>query len=381
VFSRRSFFSAEPNALARALSCRAGRAYLDLTISNPTRAALPYEREGILGALASADLLDYDPRPFGIEAARAAVSRELASDGVAVPTERVVLTASTSEAYGFAFKLLCDPGDAVLVPAPSYPLFEHLAALESVRLVPYRLAYDGAWHVDLDSLRRARVPEARAIMVVSPNNPTGSYAKRVELEAMAELGLPIVSDEVFARYPLRASAEHAPSALSVEGVLVVALGGLSKLAALPQLKLAWMALGGPEREVASALERLELIADTYLSVSAPVQRALPELFTRCRTTRDAIRTRTTNNLARLEECFVASAATVLFAEGGWYAVLRLPRVKSEEQWVLELLGEADVLVQPGWFFDFEDEPHAVLSLLTPEAVFLDGIARIRALVG
>jgi aspartate/methionine/tyrosine aminotransferase len=382
MFSRRSAFPAEPNALAEAVaSARAtGRPIADLTASNPTTVGLPYEGERILRALSRAEALRFEPRAFGLDSARALVSREVARDGIDVSPERVVLTASTSEAYSFAFQLLCDAGDAVLVPAPSYPLLEQLAALSSVRLVPYPLVYDGAWHVDTDALRRAVVPDARAVVVVSPNNPTGSFTKREELRALASLGLPIVSDEVFARYPLIHDDTRAPSALDAEGVLVLALGGLSKAAALPQLKLGWMLLGGPEAPVRAALERLEIIADSFLSVGAPVQHAVGELFEATRHTVDAIVARARANLDQLARAASGEPVSVLRVEGGWYAVLRLPSFLSEDEWVLSLLRERGVLVQPGWFFDFSSGPVVVVSLLTPERTLRQGFGEILALV-
>jgi len=371
TFSRRTSFSREPNALTRAVA-RAKRPLVDLTVSNPTTVGLPYDAERILGALARPAALTYDPLPFGLPAAREAVREELRIDGIEMPHERVVLTASTSEAYSVAFQLLCDAGDAVLVPAPTYPLLEHLAALSSVRLVPYPLAYDGAWHIDLDALARARVPDARAVFVVSPNNPTGSYLKRSELEGLADLGLPIVSDEVFGRYPLSEDATRARSALDTERVPVLALGGLSKLAALPQLKLGWMLVGGPAAWVDEALGRLELILDSYLSLATPVQHALPELLAASRVTTDAIRSRVRENLMLIDRALAGSPASCLHVEGGWYAVLRLPRTRSEEEWVVGLVEEAGVLAQPGWFFDFPDEPYVVVSLLTPSEVLERG---------
>jgi alanine-synthesizing transaminase len=294
----------------------------------------------------------------------------------------VVLTASTSEAYAFLFKLLCDPGDEVLVPVPSYPLFEHLARLETVRAVPYRIAYDGAWHLDVSSVRSAVGPRTRAISVVTPNNPTGSYVKRDELAALAALGLPIVSDEVFAGYSLdpRPDPTRAASALEAEGALVFALGGLSKLAALPQMKLAWIALGGDAGLVDPALARLEVIADAFLSVGAPVQHALPSLLASRGGVTSAIVARTRENLAFLRGALEGKAVSVLEVEGGWYATLRLPRTQAEEQWALSLLEQDGVYVHPGHFFDFESEAYLVASLLTPGPVFRDGIQRLVARV-
>jgi alanine-synthesizing transaminase len=377
LFSSRSRFDLSPNALARALSSARSRPLLDLTESNPTRAGLPYDRDAILASLALPSSLLYEPCPFGLSAAREAVARVLSAQGPAVDPSRVVLTASTSEAYALLFKLLCDPGDEVLVPCPSYPLFEHLAQVESVRAVPYPLAYDGAWHVDLPTLRTALSARTRAIVTVSPNNPTGSYLKRAELDALASLGVTIVSDEVFARYPLRDDGEPAPSALDARGAtLVFALGGLSKLAALPQMKLAWIALGGETARMDAALARLEVIADAFLSVGTPVQHALPVLLAAGASTAGAIRDRTRANLGWLASAVAGSAASLLDVEGGWYATLRLPRTRPEESWILAFLEKDGVLVHPGHFFDFEEEAYAVVSLLTPEAMFQAGALRI-----
>jgi aspartate/methionine/tyrosine aminotransferase len=382
MLSSRSAFDLSPNPLALALerARAARRPILDLTESNPTRASLPYPEPEIRTALADPLSLKYEPAAFGLPSAREAVARELtrAHPGVApLDAGRVVLTASTSEAYAFLFKLLCEPGDEVLVPRPSYPLFEHLAQLEAVRAVPYRLAYDGSWHVDLASVRAAVTARTRAVVVVSPNNPTGSYLKAAELAALAALGLPIVSDEVFAEYPLREDRTRAHSALDAQDAsLVFALGGLSKLAALPQMKLGWIAVGGREPYVQTALARLEVIADAFLSVGTPVQRALPALLASRGAVHTAILERARSNLAMLRDAVAGSAVSVLDVEGGWYAPLRLPRTRAEQEWVLGLLEHDSVYVHPGHFFDFEDEAFAVVSLLTPEAVLREGIRRV-----
>jgi alanine-synthesizing transaminase len=379
MFSSRSSFDLTPNRLSLALARArtAGRSVLDLTESNPTLAGISYDVRAVLDALATPASLRYEPAPFGIPGAREAVARELSLNGIEVPAARVVLTASTSEAYAFLFKLLADPGDEVLVPVPSYPLFEHLARFESVRAVPYRLRYDGAWHIELASVRSAVSPRTRAIIVVSPNNPTGSYLKRDELRALASLNLPIVSDEVFAPFPLRDDDQRVRTSLEAGATaLVFALGGLSKLAALPQLKLAWLAIGGPREQVDGALVRLEVIADAFLSVGAPVQHALPALLASRATTEEDIRRRTRQNLARLRAAVVGSAATLLDIEGGWYATLRLPRTQSEERWALRLLEEDDVYVHPGHFFDYDEEAYVVVSLLTPELALHEGVRRI-----
>ncbi|MEO8797127.1 MAG: pyridoxal phosphate-dependent aminotransferase, partial [Polyangiaceae bacterium] len=273
---------------------------------------------------------------------------------------------------------LCDPGDDVAICTPSYPLFEHLAQLEGVAVRPYRLAYDGAWHVDLDSLKHAIGPQTRAIVVVHPNNPTGSFLSKAELTAMAATGLPIISDEVFANYTLFEDASRVRTAREAEDTLVFALGGLSKAAGLPQMKLGWTAVGGPKARVDEAMARLELIADTFLSVGAPVQHALPALLAVGALTADAIRSRTRANLATLDRAIDSgSPITRLRVDGGWYATLRLPRTKTEEEWVLELLAEG-VLVHPGAFFDFESEAYVVVSLLTPEPALAEGVARLVA---
>jgi alanine-synthesizing transaminase len=381
MFSARSSFELAPNRLAAALARAhiARRPVFDLTESNPTRAGLSYDAKAILGAFESQRSLVYEPEPFGLPAARAAVALELTRGGVHADPAQIVLTASTSEAYAHLFKLLCDPGDEVLVPRPSYPLFEHLARLESVRATPYSIAYDGAWHIDMESVRAAISARTRAIVTVSPNNPTGSFLKRAELRALASLELPIISDEVFASYPLRADSERAASALDArEAPLVFALGGLSKLAALPQMKLAWIVAGGDRERVAGALGRLEIIADAFLSVATPVQHAVSTFFAAGRGAADAIRARTRQNLAWLTAAVRPYPATLLDVEGGWYATLRLPNLRAEEDWAVGFVEEDGVYVHPGHFFDFEREPYVVASLLTPEATFREGMTRLLA---
>ena len=377
MFSSRSGVDLSPNALAAALARLGDRPVLDLTTSNPTRASIPYDRDAILSALALPGSLVYEPAPFGLDSAREAVARDLSAHGPPVEPARVALTASTSEAYAHLFKLLCDPGDEILVPRPSYPLFEHLARLEAVHAIPYRLAYDGAWHVDLPSVRAAITPRTRGIVTVSPNNPTGSYLKTTELAELAATGLPIVSDEVFTRYPLRADRTRALSALEADRApLVFSLGGLSKLAALPQAKLAWIAVGGQAAQVDAALARLEVIADSFLSVASSVQHALPVLLRTRTVAEQAIRDRTAGNLAWLASAVAGSAVSLLDVEGGWYATLRLPRTRDEEAWALAFLEEDGVHIHPGHFFDFEEEAYVVVSLLTPEATLREGSQRI-----
>jgi aspartate/methionine/tyrosine aminotransferase len=382
VFSERSARERSLNPLSVALAARraAGAELIDLTVSNPTLARIPYAASVAFALARSTEVLRYEPEPFGLMSARRAVSELWRERGLEVPPERVALTASTSEAYAFVFKLLCDPGDEVLVPAPSYPLLEHLGALENVRLVQYELGYDGAWFIDVAEVARRVSSRTRAVVLVSPNNPTGTYLKRDELLRLSALGLPLVSDEVFGDYPLVDGARRARSVLEAKEGLVLALDGLSKAAALPQMKLAWLTLGGSAPLVDEALARLELVLDAFLSPSTPVQRALPELIATRAVARDAVRERTTQNLAVLARQCAGSAVTPLAVEGGWYAVVRVPATATDEQWALRLL-EAGVLVQPGYFFDFGEVPHLVVSLLTEPGPFARGVERLVAVAG
>jgi aspartate/methionine/tyrosine aminotransferase len=376
--SARSRLSRSPNRLFAALERRAavGRTHLDLTVSNPTRANVPRDGRATIAALANEASLLYEPEPFGLLPARRAVAELFGARGVAVDASRVVLTASTSEAYSFLFKLLCDPGDRVLVPRPSYPLLEHLCRYEGVECAPYFLRYDGAWHVDFPSILAARTERTRAIVVVTPNNPTGSYLKRDELERLAEIGLPIISDEVFAAYSALPDPRRVASALEASGASVFALDGLSKFAALPQMKLAWIAVGGADPAASEALAGLELICDSFLSPSAAVQHALPSLLSLSAGPRATIQRRVVHNYGVLSRCLAGTALTPLTYEGGWYGVVRLPAVRTEIAWALGLLEERDVLVQPGFFYDFESEPFIVVSLLTDDVPFAEGVRRL-----
>jgi aspartate/methionine/tyrosine aminotransferase len=372
-----------PNAVSADLARlrAAGVPLLDLTETNPTAVGLAYPPD-LLAPLADARSLRYRPAPFGDLEARAAVAATL---GPTISPDRVVLTSSTSEAYSMLFKLLCDPGDAVLVPRPSYPLFDLLGALDAVRLVPYRLEADAGWAIDRADLERQLSPAARAIVVVSPNNPTGSRVSagdRDWLVALArERGLAIVADEVFADYPL-CPRPDAASFAGVPGALTFTLGGLSKFAGLPQVKLAWTIVSGPEEDVEPALARLEVIADTYLSVSTPVQVAAPRLLAAGRVVGDAIRERIARNFASLAAAAARRPETTLLTpEGGWSAVLRVPAVAPEETIVRRLAAEAHVIVHPGYFFDFDREAYLVVSLLPQPEVFDDGVARVLAGAG
>lgn len=380
MFSRRIPPQLEPNALARAVAGlrERGVPITDLTSSNPTRADIAYP-DHLLAPLADAAALRYDPHPFGLPAARAAVAADHARRGVTIDPAHVVLTASTSEAYSWLFKLLCDAGDAVLVPQPSYPLFEHLTALEGVRAQPYGLEYHGRWSVDVASLLAA--PErTRALLVVSPNNPTGSYVTVEELAALTALcrerRWALVADEVFADYPLDAGEPITDIAARTD-VLTFSLAGLSKSVGLPQLKLAWIVVGGPAAARDASLASLELVADSYLSVATPVQVAAPHLLRAGAPVREAIHQRIRLNLDALRAAGRGfPSCEVLRTEGGWSAVVRVPATRREETLVLDLLERERILVHPGFFFDFPREAYLVVSLLPPPAMFADACARL-----
>jgi alanine-synthesizing transaminase len=385
MFSSRVPAVLTPNRLTARLSAlrAAGEAILDLTESNPTRAGIDYPA-ALLAPLADPAGLRYEPSARGLLVARQAIALDALRHGLDLDPARVILTASTSEAYGFLFKLLCDPGDEVLVPRPSYPLFEHLSSLDGVRAVPYTLDYYGRWSIDVDTLTRAITPRTRAILVVSPNNPTGSRLAPGELDTLAALceqhGLALIGDEVFAEYTLNGDRERAHlSVLAQNRALTFGLGGLSKSIGLPQVKLGWMGVGGPGDLVEAALDRLDLIADTYLSVSTPVQLATPLLIERGCDVRTAIQARIEANLRALERAVArAPGCTLLHPEAGWTAVLRVPATRAEEDLVLDLLEEDRVLIMPGYFYDFPREAYLVVSLLPDPAVFNEAVARVLA---
>ena len=385
MFSSRLGQTAGRNRLALALAARKtmGLPVIDLTLSNPTRAGFHYP-PGLLQPLAHDRSLRYEPQAFGLLAARQAVSADFDRRGVRVAAEQIVLTASTSEAYALLFKLLCDPGDAVLAPRPSYPLLEYLTALDGVLLEHYGVEFQGEWTIDVQGLRErlARGRERlRAIVIINPNNPTGSVVKGGELAAIALLArehdLALISDEVFADYSLVGAP--CGSALTQQVALTFALGGLSKSVGLPQAKLGWIGVGGPAPLVADAMERLETICDAYLSVSTPVQAAAGELLHEGARVRAQIQQRVRENFATMVEVVSAHpSCSVLPTEAGWYAVLQVPAVKPEESLVLDLLDRTGVLVHPGYFFDFDREAYLVISLLPETAVFsmaLDAILR------
>ncbi len=397
MFARRTEWNLAANRYALALEAarRSGRPLLELTASNPTAVGLLYERERILRALQHPRALEYEPASKGILAAREAVAGYYAARGASVTPERLILTVSTSEAYSYCFRLLCDPEDEVLVPSPSYPLFEFLAGIQDVKLVPYELVYDHGWQIEFESLRRAITGRSRAIMVVHPNNPTGHFTRAWELERLntlcREYELALVADEVFLDYglggdaPNRDLADHAAplSFAANAGALTFTLSGLSKICALPQIKVAWIATSGPEELVQAALDRLDVIADTYLSPNAPVQWAVPELLATREGIQRQLRQRAQRNLGELDaQLATAKMTTRLTLDAGWYVVLRTPATRSDEDTAIALMEQESVLIHPGHFFDFPGAGYLVASLIAPEEDFREGMRRVlRALDG
>jgi alanine-synthesizing transaminase len=380
MFSSRVPENLEPNRLTRAVRRirAAGTPLIDLTVTNPTATGINYPAS-VLDSLADPGALRYEPSPLGLPGARAAVARDYARHGINVAPDRVVLTASSSEAYSVLFKLLCAPaGDAVMLPVPSYPLFDHLTRLDGVRPIPYRLEYHGRWAIDFETLDQGWTDAVRAVLAVSPNNPTGSMLTGVELAALAERcaarDAALIIDEVFADYPL---SSREPSHQDRSVCLTFRLGGLSKSAGLPQIKLGWILVDGPEALARGALDRLELICDTYLSVSTPVQLAAPSLIAAGAAVRAGILDRIRNNDHELRTLAAAYPCIhVLPCEAGWSAVLRVPSTRTEEDLVIGLLERDGVLVHPGFLFDFAHESFLVVSLLPERSVFVEGVRRV-----
>jgi len=383
-FSTRFKWSLESNRLALMLGekRRAHARVLDLTQSNPTRVGLKYPTDAVLNALGRPEAIAYDPSPRGLSIAREAVSDYYRERGFEVDPVHLHLTASTSEGYTYIFKLLADQGQSVLAPQPSYPLFEFLAALEGVELRPYELNYlhPMGWEIDFDSLERAIDDSTRAVIVVSPNNPTGSFIKKPEVERLNGIcsrhGLALICDEVFGDYFFDADEHRAPSLVTNYPVLTFVLSGLSKILALPQMKLSWIVTAGQASVRDEAIERLDLIADTFLSVGAPVQHAAPFWLKLRSDIQGQILERVHGNLQSLRQ--VESLCRLLTVEGGWYATLDIPRYVPEEEWVLNLLERDDLLTHPGYFFDFPREAFLILSLLPEPEVFREAISRLYA---
>jgi len=381
MFSQRTDWKLAPNRYTEACDrFRAeGRVALDLTASNPTRVNLAYDEAAILKSLAAPESLRYQPDAKGLFSARQAVADYYQSHACGVSPERILLTTSTSEAYSFVFRLLCDPGDEVLVPAPSYPLFQFLADLQDVKLVPYQLIYDHGWQIDMRGLEKKLTERSRAVLVVHPNNPTGSYVRPKEMRMLswmcARRRMAIVSDEVFLDYTLEGSP-HTSFAGNMRA-LTFTLSGLSKLAGLPQMKVAWLVTGGPEVLAAQAMERLEVIADTFLSMNAPIQHALPTLLAQRSVFQQKLRVRLRANLKELDHQLAEQTLIErLQVEGGWYVPLRVPATRPDEDLAIELLEKQSVLVHPGHFYDFPGDGYLVLSLLPTREDFRTGVRRI-----
>jgi alanine-synthesizing transaminase len=387
MFASRTNWRLEPNRFTLALEAhrRSGKELLDLTVSNPTAIGLAYPEQEIIAALANQRALAYSPESKGLREARQAVAgyylgrSGFARAGAPVDPEHILLASGTSEAYSHIFRLLCEAGGEVLVPSPSYPLFEFLADLADVRLIPYPLLYDHGWQIDFASLRAALTPRSRAVLVVHPNNPTGSFIKPREAAELAEIcsarEMAIVADEVFLDYA--DSSEHARTFAFHDSALTFTLSGLSKISLLPQMKLAWTVASGPQALVQTAVERLEIIADTYLSASTPVQLALPKFLALRHGLQQQLKQRISTNLGALDNALQESkVVTRLEREGGWYAVLRVPVTGTDEDLAINLLERCSVLVHPGHFFNFPRDGFLVLSLIAPEQQFQESMRRL-----
>ncbi|HWR35097.1 MAG TPA: pyridoxal phosphate-dependent aminotransferase [Clostridia bacterium] len=386
MFSKRTSWNLTPNGYSLAVDAarRSGRKLLDLTASNPTEVGLQYDRERLISALANPNALEYEPAPKGLLSARQAVAAYYREQGTELDPGQLVLTVSTSEAYSFCFRLLCEPGDEVMVPVPSYPLFEFLADLHDVKLVPYELVYDHGWQMDFNSLETHMSERTRAVLVVHPNNPTGSYVKSAELADLNAIcsrrEMAIIADEVFLDYGINGTPPYSFAANN--GALTFTLSGLSKISGLPQMKVAWIATSGPAAVACEALERLEVIADTFLSMNAPVQWALPELLDSRRSIQQQLRGRVRTNLVELDSQLAKQkSCSRLQVEGGWYAILRVPITRSDEELSIGLLNHVSVLAHPGHFYDFAAEGHLVISLIAGVEDFAEGLRRILEFLG
>jgi len=387
MFSQRTNWKLTPNALTQAIAeARAsGQQIVDLTVSNPTQTGVLPDSETVLAALVSQEAMQYDPQPRGLLSARRAVCHYYrgAQEIFDLDPEHIFLTTSTSEAYTYVFRLMCDAGDEVLVPKPSYPLFEFLADLADVKAVAYPLVYDHGWQIDFDSLYKAATPKKRAVITVHPNNPTGSYARQDEMAALGgfcrEYQAALVADEVFLDYAHDGAMR--PSFIGNTEALTFTLSGISKISALPQLKLGWLAVSGPEELVPPALARLEIIADTYLSLNAPVQLAAPVLLEQRKTVQPILLDRLRVNLAALDRQLAAyPAVTRLQTEGGWNAVVRVPAIKNDEELAIEVLRKAGVIVHPGHFYEFAGDGYLVISLIVAPEDFRKGISGLLQIV-
>ena len=385
MFSDRTNWNLAPNRLSEALARYRARSerLIDLTASNPTECGFQYDSDAILRALQNPDALAYHPDAKGLLSARSAVTGYYRSHGIDVPAEDILLTTSTSEAYSFIFRLLCDPGDELLVPAPSYPLFEYLSDIQDVKLSPYRLFYDLGWQIDLHAVEKAVSSRTRGLIVVHPNNPTGQFVKSAEREALNEIcssrGVALISDEVFLDFALEDSG--ASSFADNEGPLTFTLSGISKIVGLPQMKAAWLIASGTSGQKTQALERLEVIADTYLSTNTPVQLALPDFLNQRGSFQQQLVERIRHNLEELDrQLDLHKSVNRLRVEGGWYAVLRVPATRSDEDFAIFLLEKKGVYVHPGHFYNFPADGYMVLSLIAPQEDFSEGVERLLATI-
>lgn len=390
-FSKRTEWHSKPNELTELLNSlrRSGKPVTDLTLSNPTGCGLDYSGAELLQFLSLPESLRYDPDPRGIISARESVASYYRQKKVAADPNNIFLTSSTSEAYSQLFRLLCDPGDIVLVPRPSYPLFDYLAQLNDVTLRHYELRYDGEWRLDLnslDDLTSGASPgmaggKIRAIVIVNPHNPTGMFLKKEEYLAIKEISLrhdiAIIVDEVFIDYSFGDDESRIGSTVGENQALTFTLNGISKMIGLPQMKLGWIAVGGEPGRVTSATSRLEIICDTFLSVNTPVQNALPFLLENGRKIQGLILDRVRSNYSFLSKMpDNSSPCTPLRSDGGWYGIMRMPRIRSDERWALGLLEKEGINLFPGYFFDFPDEGYLVLSLLPDPPSFQRAVSKI-----
>ena len=381
MFAKRTNWNLAPNRLSEALAAHraARKPLIDLTASNPTACGFEYDERAILGALQNPAVLKYEPNPRGMEVARRAVAQYYAERGLTVSVEDILLTTSTSEGYSFVFRLLCCPGDELLIPAPSYPLFGFLADIQDVNLVRYPLLYDHGWQIDFHSLEQAITPRTRGIVVVHPNNPTGHFCKPEEQARLTEIcssrQIALIADEVFLDFAL---VEKKPTSFAANSAApAFTLSGLSKISGLPQMKAAWLITKGPEPWKTQALERLEIIADTYLSQSAPIQLAIPAFLELRHGLHSQLMARMRENLAELDrQLTLQRLCTRLVVEGGWYAVLSMPRTRPDEDLTIDLLARKHVYVHPGHFYDFPTDSHLVVSLMTESRAFAEGLARL-----
>ncbi|MGZ7092712.1 MAG: pyridoxal phosphate-dependent aminotransferase [Candidatus Angelobacter sp.] len=384
MFASRTNWNLKPNRLAEALERHksSGRRLLDLSASNPTECGFRYDAPAIMRSLCAPASLQYHPDPKGLKSARQAVSDYYAEHGERVSVDDLILTASTSEAYSFIFRLLGNPGDELLIPTPGYPLFDFLADVNDVKLIRYPLFYDHGWHIDLHALKQAITPRTRGVIVVHPNNPTGHFTKPEEIAQLNELcsanQMAIIADEVFLDFSLSAAQK---SFVANAGALTFTMSGVSKISGLPQMKFAWLAVSGPEDIKREALARLEMIADTYLSLNAPIQLAAPTLLKQRASFQQQLTVRVRKNLSELDAQLAEKQnAGRLIVEGGWYAVLRVPATRPDEDLAIELLEKLDVYLHPGHFYDFPGDGHLVVSLITPEQDFTEGLQRVLSAV-